>query len=161
MSFIKPKAFTKNPLPMNNFSLTKNLFQFVKFGLVGILNTAVDFGIFTFLNYLIGEHYYRISQIISYSCAVLNSYYLNKSWTFQAGRRFNLIEMLKFLTINLISLGVSIFFLTLFHEKYQIGILWSKVGATFFSVIINFFGNKYWVFNKDQIFDEKDKNIKI
>lgn len=139
---------TKNLLPMNNFSLTKNLFQFVKFGLVGILNTAVDFGIFTFLNYLLGEQFYRISQIISYSCAVLNSYYFNKSWTFQAGYRFNLIEMLKFLTVNLISLGISLFFLTLFHEKYQIEILWSKVGATFFSVLINFIGNKYWVFKK-------------
>ncbi|NLJ49066.1 MAG: GtrA family protein [Candidatus Atribacteria bacterium] len=147
----------KNPLPMNNFSLTKNLFQFVKFGLVGILNTAVDFGIFTFLNYLLGEQYYRISQIISYSCAVLNSYYFNKSWTFQAGRRFNLIEMFKFLTINLISLGVSLFFLTLFHEKYQIGILLSKVGATFFSVLINFIGNKFWVFKEEKIFNEKDK----
>jgi len=146
MSSVKLWVLMKNPLKMNNLSLTKNFFQFIKFSLVGVLNTAVDFGIFTFLNYLFGEQYYRISQIISYSCAVFNSYYLNKSWTFQAGHRFNLIEMIKFLTINLISLGVSLFFLTLFHEKYQIEVLWSKVGATFFSVLINFIGNKFWVF---------------
>jgi hypothetical protein len=29
-------------------------------------------------------------------------------------------------------------------------------GATFFQLIINFFGNKYWFIKKDQIFDEKD-----
>jgi putative flippase GtrA len=148
MSSVKLWVLMKNPLKMNNLSLTKNFFQFIKFSLVGVLNTAVDFGIFTFLNYLFGEQHYRISQIISYSCAVFNSYYLNKSWTFQADRRFNLIEMIKFLAINLISLGVSLFFLTLLHEKYQIEILWSKVGATFFSVLINFIGNKFWVFKK-------------
>ncbi len=157
MSSIKLMDLTKNPLNMNNFPHTKNFYQFIKFSLVGVLNTAVDFGIFTFLNFLFGEEFYRISQIISYSCAVLNSYFLNKSWTFQAGHRFNLIEMTKFLTINLISLGVSLYFLTLFHEKYQIGILWSKVGATFFSVLINFIGNKFWVFKKAELIEEKTK----
>jgi len=126
----------------------RNIFQFLKFSLVGILNTAVDFGIFTLMNSILGEGFYRVSQIISYSGAVINSYYLNKSWTFQAGHRINIIEMIKFLLVNLASLGISLYFLFLFHERYQMDILWSKVGATFFSVIVNFIGNKFWVFRK-------------
>jgi len=135
---------------MKNLPTRKNFVQFIKFSLVGILNTVVDFGIFAALNWALGEKFYRISQTLSYSCAVINSYFLNKSWTFQAGHRFNLLEMIKFLSVNLVSLGVSLYFLSLFHDHYGIDILWSKVGATFFSVIINFLGNKLWVFRKTE-----------
>jgi len=126
----------------------KHFFQFIKFSIVGVINTALDFGIFTLLNYFLGEELYRISQIVSYSCAVINSYYLNKSWTFQSGRNFNFIEIVKFLLVNLVSLGISLYFLFLFHEKLSMNILLSKGCATFFSVIVNFTGNKFWVFKK-------------
>ena len=142
---------------MKNLLPSKNIFQFIKFSLVGMVNTAMDFGIFTFLNFLFGKEFYRVAQTVSYSCAVLNSYYLNKSWTFQVGRRFNLIEMIKFLTINLLSLGISLYFLTLFHEKYHFEILWSKVGATFFSIMMNFIGNKFWVFKTSRTAEIKNK----
>ena len=63
-------------------SYWKGLGQFIKFNVVGIMNTAVDFGVFMILNHYLGL-IYAVSQVISYSCGMVNSYFLNKFWTFQ------------------------------------------------------------------------------
>ena len=42
----------------------KNLIQFIKFALVGIMNTVIDFGVYTVLVSFTGVHY-AIAQAIS------------------------------------------------------------------------------------------------
>ena len=60
--------------------------QFIKFGLVGVLNTLVDFLVYQLLVYL-GLHY-APAQCISYTCGLLNSYFFNSRWTFGKGKRY-------------------------------------------------------------------------
>ena len=126
-------------------SYWKNLGQFIKFNVVGIMNTAVDFGVFMILNRYLGL-IYAVSQVISYSCGMVNSYFLNKFWTFQKREGFTAIEVTKFILVNLCSLGVSLLVLYILQSKWSWEVLPSKVLATGFSVGVNFLGNKFWVF---------------
>jgi len=126
-------------------SYWKGLGQFIKFNVVGIMNTAVDFGVFMILNHYLGL-IYAVSQVISYSCGMVNSYFLNKFWTFQKREGFTAIEVTKFILVNLCSLGVSLLVLYILQSKWSWEVLPSKVLATGFSVGVNFLGNKFWVF---------------
>lgn len=126
-------------------SYWKGLGQFIKFNVVGIMNTAVDFGVFMILNHYLGL-IYAVSQVISYSCGMVNSYFLNKFWTFQKREGFTAIEVTKFILVNLCSLGISLLVLYILQSKWSWEVLPSKVLATGFSVGVNFLGNKFWVF---------------
>ena len=62
----------------------KTAWQIVKFAIVGVLNTLVDFAVFQTLNLLLGWVY--VAQVIGYSCGIINSYLWNSNWTFREQR---------------------------------------------------------------------------
>ena len=122
--------------------------QFIKFGLVGCLNTLVDLIVFTLLNAIF--HIYYLAKIVSYSCGVLNSYFFNTRWTFRKEHKKSAREFLLFVVINLISLGVSLGMLYVCRNLFMIRIdFLSNVVATVVSLVVNFIGNKLIVFRTE------------
>jgi len=111
---------------------------------VGGLNTAIDFFVFSLLSYL--GLYYIVAQWISYGCGVLNSYLLNRTWTFQQQGKRGKYEFLKFTSLNVFTLIVTSFLLTLFHYKFSLPLPYSKVLVTIVSVGLNYIGTRFWVF---------------
>jgi putative flippase GtrA len=66
---------------MNPRALWRKYAQFIKFNIVGVLNTGVDFAVFTLL---LGVNVpYQAAQCVSYAAGTLNSFLLNKFWTFK------------------------------------------------------------------------------
>ena len=61
--------------------LKDGIVQLVKYNIVGVINTLVDFLVYQLLTYLGMK--YAIAQCISYSCGILNSYFFNSRWTFK------------------------------------------------------------------------------
>ncbi|HHU77348.1 MAG: GtrA family protein [Caldicoprobacterales bacterium] len=122
--------------------------QLVKFGLVGLLNTAIDLGVFTLLTAAVRLDSV-ISHVISYSCGVINSYYWNRTWTFQKKGKFHPAEFLKFVLVNLVSLGASALVLYYLETGAGMHVYLSKLGAVFCSLLVNFAGSKLIVF-RDQ-----------
>jgi len=122
----------------------KESIHYLKFCVVGGLNTAIDFFVFSFLSYL--GVYYIIAQCVSYGCGVVNSYLLNRTWTFQQQGNKGKYEFLKFTVLNVFTLIVTSFLLTLFHYKFSIPLTYSKVLVTIVSVGLNYIGTRFWVF---------------
>jgi putative flippase GtrA len=120
------------------------IIQFIKFNLVGIVNTLVDFSVFTVLTFF--GMYYMAAQVISYSCGVVNSFVMNKYWTFGDKSTPHGYEIFKFIAVNGVSLAVSLSIL--YPLKPVLGLISAKVIATLFSMMINFVGSKLWVFKK-------------
>lgn len=141
----------------------QTLVQLFKFGAVGIVNTVVDFGLFwiltewvftgtiggnAFLDFL-GRYYYTVSQTISYLLAVLCSYFLNKYWTFAAGRQSTGTTMVKMYVLS----GINFLLLQgmLWFWIDVAGIAWdmlAKLLATVPITVLNFLGSKFWVFRE-------------
>ncbi|KAB0670444.1 GtrA family protein [Oryzomonas sagensis] len=117
--------------------------EFIKFVLVGLLNTGVDVVIF-FLLTRAGIPYVP-AQVVSYSCGAANSYLLNKVWTFRSCG-LSYAEVIRFATVNLVSLGISVIALSLLHDAAGLGLAAAKGGATVTALAANFLGNKLWVF---------------
>ncbi len=151
----------------------KSLVQLIKFGIVGVLNTLVDLVVtgllqrgFALLTAAVILTYY-IPKVIGYGCGVLNSYLLNSSWTFREERKRDLREIVSFLAVNLITLGLSLLLMWLFRNGLGLAGWWNSVFAgslpgkiisgDFFctvlssgiALIANFLGNKLFVFKRD------------
>ena len=122
----------------------KESIHYLKFCIVGGLNTAIDFFVFSFLSYL--GVYYIVAQCVSYGCGVLNSYLLNRTWTFQQQGKRGKYEFLKFTALNVFTLIVTSFLLTLFHSKFNMPLPYSKILVTVISVGLNYIGTRFWVF---------------
>lgn len=80
----------------------------VRFGLVGLINTAVGLSIIFGMMYL-GTHPV-LANMIGYACGLCVSYVLNSRWTFQeqATTRSFLLFLLTFGISYLVNLGVLI-----------------------------------------------------
>lgn len=119
--------------------------QLIKFGAVGVMNTAVDFLVYQLLTFL-GMNY-AVAQCVSYSCGILNSYIFNSSWTFKEAAKHERGEFISFIAVNLISLGISVALLKVCYDVLGIeSNLISKAIVTPVVMVINFIGTKLFVF---------------
>lgn len=121
--------------------------RMIRFGLVGVSNTAVDFIVFYVATTFLGINVY-FSQVASYSIATLNSYVLNKNWTFRSKGGDIKKEFIKFLAVNLTSLSLSLVLMWIFHDIMGLQKMVCKVLIACFTILINYFGNRIWVFRK-------------
>jgi len=117
---------------------------FIKFCIVGASNTMIDFLVFTLL--VFGGMPAVLSQVISYSCGLFNSYILNRKWTFKQSSKAQRSELFRFVLINMLTLLITMKCLLLFSEQLGWFLLISKGGATIIGLGINFIGTKAWVF---------------
>jgi putative flippase GtrA len=84
--------------------------------------------------------------VIGYCAGVINSYILNKLWTFQTKGTRKDVEFAKFAVINVFSLSINVgaikFFVALVGMRPELG----QVIAIGFALVVNFLGNKLWTF---------------
>ncbi len=144
--------------------MLKKILQFIKFGIVGVMNTLVDFIVFTLICTIFavdkdsGSLIVTVINLIAYSCGVANSYFFNTRWTFKGERNENRKkELILFIVINIISYVVNNMVLLLCKsipaisgiELFgieQFGFYVCKLIATAVGIIVNFAGNKLFVF---------------
>jgi len=142
------------------FHRTSNLFErnkaIMRFVIVGGINTSIDFLTFMLFSGLLGVDKF-ISQILAYGMGMVNSFILNKLWTFQNKNSAcsTLYQVRRFTTINIISLGVSLLCLKLMKDNHGVNIYVSKIFATILAQAVNYFGYKLWVFKKGVVLNEE------
>jgi putative flippase GtrA len=79
---------------------------FLKFNLVGMLNTLVDIIVFSLLVYIYIPAGW--AQAIGYSCGIFNSFIWNRNWTFDHKEaQIGGAPFWKFVLSNLVVIGVS------------------------------------------------------
>ena len=102
----------------------------VKFGITGVANTLVDALIYTLLAGALG----------------INSYLVNRSWTFKTSSRFFSFQMVKFVISNLLTLAVSIGMLKLLIDFMGFGTIFAKLPTVCVTILLNFILSRFWVF---------------
>jgi len=134
-------------------------FQITKFAVVGVANTAVDLGTLNLLMLLFRETqglYYSLFKAISFTAAVINSYFWNKYWTFGAGEKGTGKEFSRFFAISvggfIINVGSASVVVNFIPNFLKVSPqLWGNVGAlvgTSLGLAWNFLGYKFFVFKK-------------
>jgi putative flippase GtrA len=124
------------------------IIQFLRFCTVGLGNTGIDFFVF-YLFTLVGIPY-LLAQVCSYSAGVLNSFFLNRYWTFRVKSKANLPEAAKFMVVNLVSLAVASGLLYALHDLGHLNLWLGKIAATGAGIAVNFLGSRLWVFTDEE-----------
>lgn len=119
--------------------------QLIKYSIVGISGTLVDL-ITLFILFDVFKVNLYISVTIAFLLAVLNNYIFNKSWTFQIKTNKNKKFFIKFLSVSIIGLILSLFLMHVFTFILGFWYLLSKILTSSIVIAWNFLANKYWTF---------------
>lgn len=121
--------------------------QFLKFSLVGGINTLIDFGIYTGLTrvFYFWHSHFLWANILAYCLATVNSFVLNKFWTFNNKDPQYLRQYGK---LFLTSLGALVINELILYFFVQLGMqdLLAKIMGTLICLLWNFMLNKFWTF---------------
>lgn len=130
---------------------------FIKFCVVGTLNTLIDVGILQILLWVTNIDVQTspllfLFVLIAFLCAVVNGFVLNKLWTFRMRARKNTTrQFIKFLITNLIGLGLTMLLMYLFVQMLHIGPIISKLMTSALVLVWNFLATKHWTFKERKL----------
>jgi glycosyltransferase involved in cell wall biosynthesis/putative flippase GtrA len=136
--------------------MNKPIKQILKFGIIGIVNTLIDFGLFNLLVALTGIHsgwQVGLLNVVAVITAMTNSFLLNRQWTFYDRDRNTGHSLLRFAVVSSIGIlinslavaGVALFASSLPVSIYIILNVGKIIGALFSSTW-NFIAYRNWVF---------------
>lgn len=135
------------------------LLQFVKFGIVGVSNTAISYGIEMLCYYVLfvnvpWSESVRIlaTSVLAFVVSVTNSYYWNNRYVFGSGTKKTVRQHLTAYLKTVACYGVTGLLLAPAIKVYvtALGVpYWlSSMGALVVTIPLNFIFNKFWAFRK-------------
>jgi putative flippase GtrA len=122
------------------------ILQIVSFAGVGLLNTAIDFGALSLL-----LHFHMpllVANTLAFLLAVVNSYFMNKYWTFGAKEPGGWMQFVKFLIIATVGLFFSDLIVGVLVLAFDLWLTFAKVLSVVIVVSWNFVASKYLVFDQ-------------
>lgn len=156
---------TPTPLPAQTTALTwrgryeqwgRTLWQLVRFGLVGCMNTLVDLLTLNCLLWLWPATHIALlllANSLAYATGALNSFLLNRYWTFQQRGPVRWREITRFAATTLAGVVCNDVILCLFnslpHPAQFNETLWTnmtKIAAICGTLLISYLGMRLWVF---------------
>ena len=126
-----------------------DLITLIRFSIVGVGNTLVNWGIFFILNAF--GVYYIISNIIAYIIATINSYIWNSLWVFKYRQGLNINTSVKFFILNLVGLTVNTTIMYILVDILNFNKFIALVIASVLVVMMNYTINKLWVFKEKKV----------
>ena len=143
-----------------NAKVKKILAEIVRFGIIGVLATLLDWGIFYVLTNFLGV-YYVVSSVIGFCVSVIFNYLLSRVWVFHVTEKQNVVrEFILFMITSIIGLGINTLVLWLCVEWMFVQMtflsvipddileLIGKAAATFVVMVWNYLIRKFLVFKK-------------
>ncbi len=133
------------------------LLQFINFAFIGVINTFIDFGIYTLLTrYTTFFHYseessafpWRIilASILSFLVATTFSFFSNRTWTFKQKEKPTLGEAAKFYSTTSSGIVISSGLLYVLVHAFGMFDLYAKIFSTIVTIFWNFILKRFWVF---------------
>ena len=119
--------------------------QLMKFSLVGVINTLIHYALF-YLFYSLFGVYHLVASTLGFIAAVINSFLLNKYWTFRSNSPQLAKQFLRFFSVSLAALLINLATMALLVEWYMVDPLVAQLAAIGFTLLVNFAGNKWWSF---------------
>lgn len=122
--------------------------QAIKFGLVGVVITIVDFAFYLALtrSFSFWATHYLWANFIAFSVAATGSYALNRIWTFRNNHHRITVQYTKFFFVACIGLLINEIVLFVSVHQFHLFDLAGKGLAVGFTMFWNFGMNKFWTF---------------
>jgi putative flippase GtrA len=144
MVLFPPHMAASSPSSLSALVRTLSEVSVVRFGVVGVSNTALGFGVFWSAHHLMPA---MGAQCLSYAVGMLWSYYWNRRWTFQSQGRVA-SEAFRFFTSQIGFMLLSSGLLGLFVDRmhFPSGPTW--LATMVLITVLNFLVSRFWSFKK-------------
>jgi putative flippase GtrA len=117
--------------------------QWLRFATVGVTNTVLSLALYAALLGL--GTFYLAASAVAFAVATLNSYALNRRWTFRStGRRSP--EVLRFYLVSAAGLALNLALLSLFVEDVSLPSLVAQLAVIPLVSVVTFTWNRRWTF---------------
>lgn len=121
-----------------------NWIQLVKFGAVGASGYVVNLVVYELARQQLGVHY-LLAAVLAFCVAVMNNFWWNRHWTFQAKDGHAGFQAARFFTVSLLALGFNLVLLKALVVA-GVGEFPAQAIAVICVTPVNFIGNKLWSF---------------
>jgi putative flippase GtrA len=122
-----------------------NWIQLLQFGLVGVSGYVVNLAVFAILVGPLNVHHIG-AAILAFGVAVLNNFWWNRHWTFDAKHGHAGFQAARFFTVSVFALVINLVALDLL-VRGGMGDLPAQAIAVAIAMPFNFIGNKLWTFD--------------
>ncbi len=121
-----------------------NWVQLLQFGLVGASGYIVNLAVFAVLVGPLGLHH-LVAAVLAFCVAVLNNFWWNRHWTFDARHGHAGFQAARFFTVSVLALLINLVALELLVRD-GMSDLPAQAIAVAIAMPFNFIGNKLWTF---------------
>jgi putative flippase GtrA len=118
--------------------------QFVKFGIVGVSNTALSLGVYAVLLKDLGV-WYLAASAISYGVGMVNGFLWNRRWTFR-GHVGDALTPLRWFVVQGCGLAANLGLVFLLVHNAGVDKLLAQACAIAVVVVFTFLANRAWTF---------------
>lgn len=125
--------------------------RIVLFAAVGGVGFAIDAGVLTIMMKQLGQNLY-LSRLVSFSCASLATWLLNRSLTFRSATRgvdATSVEYFRYVTVQIIGAMINLLVFVLLVQLRpalsELPVIPLAVGAVF-GLLFNFAATRFWVY---------------
>lgn len=118
--------------------------QFVKFGLVGVSNTLLFFGVYALLWKVFGVWYVAASAI-GFAVGATNGFLWNRAWTFK-GHAGDPLTPVRWFVVQAAGDGVNSGLIYLFVDGAGLGKLSGQALTIAIVTVLTFIANRSWTF---------------
>jgi len=149
-STLKLKRFWLTKVALKLPFIKKNLYvkQFIKFILVGVISTLIDFFVYIFLTrfFVFWQSHYLQANFMAMVIASTVNFLLNKKWTFNGSRKKVLHQYINFCIVLVGGLFAYQFLFSFFIRTLGLYDIIAKAIVAFAIMLIRFHFHKFWVF---------------
>ena len=136
--------------------------RFIKFAIVGISGTIIDFGIFNLLLYM--QFSSIFASIISFIVAVINNFYWNRIWTYPESKIHPIAnQLINFSSVSLAGLIIRTILFKLIEQPsinfsegmlsenilFSAEVVGKNISLAFVIIIVlfwNYLANRFWTY---------------
>lgn len=122
-----------------------NWLQLVRFAAVGASGYAVNLATFALLVHAVGIDY-RVGAVAAFLVAVLNNFWWNRRWTFEARTGHAGFQAARFFVVSIVAFGVNYVILVALVSGTGLVEVVAQAIAIVASTPVSFIGNKLWSF---------------
>lgn len=118
---------------------------FLKYGLIGIFNTLVGYGLTFYLFYI--NIIPELANFFGYFFGFFVSYFLNKRYNFKS-KNSHKRDMPRFILSMLIAYSVNLLILSILYRFFEVNVYASQIVAGVFYVLVGYWLSKIWAFKE-------------
>jgi dolichol-phosphate mannosyltransferase len=123
----------------------ENWLQLIRFGAVGVSGYAINLGVFAACVHVLAIDY-RVAFVVAFIVSVVNNFWWNRHWTFDAKHQHPMFQGARFFTVSVLAQGFAYVVLVALVEGAGLEKVVAQALAVAAATPLSFVGQKLWSF---------------